>query len=346
MSLETLFLVNCSAIPQLPARFCSLTAIKKLAFVELPLEALPSDIEELTNLESLFLYGRYIQQISASFAQLSSLKRLKLYDCRIGELPEEIGKLSRLQELTITSCTIRKLPEAVTCLVDLQVLVICDLESISVPTRLDNFTKLKVLQLPRFALPHEPPKVLPSSLETLSLGFYRFSQRSGHVEFGKAISRNLVNLKHLKMVLDDDAEKFPFPLRFSPDLRTLEIISAKSLKKLPRIGLALQQLRKLKMIHANSLTELPASITKLQHLTSLQCCLPSLLLAWKLIGVIRRAIKHMLMWISQSCSFGKAHSHVFPHDLSRASGVSRISTPAVPHTVAWHTALPVLAQMV
>ncbi|CAI5962260.1 unnamed protein product [Closterium sp. NIES-65] len=108
-----------------------------------------------------------------------------------------------------------------------------------------------------------PDVTMLLKLEELSLGIVSAAD-------GSAACISLPNLKHLELEVAKGSAELPFPLKFFPNLRTLTILDAGSMKKLPGdIGSTLEHLRALIIFRAVELTELPESITELQTLTSL-----------------------------------------------------------------------------
>ncbi|CAI5491752.1 unnamed protein product [Closterium sp. Naga37s-1] len=285
-ALETFFLLWCEPIHELPAGFGCLTALKTLCLGRV---ALPVDIGRLCNLQTLLVReSSHQRHLPSSLTEISSLTRLELELCHVEALPEGVGELSNLRELHVSCCShLTALPASVTCLTRLETLTLSGCRELAfVPTGLDGLTRLKQLVVTWCDALKHPPQVLPASLEVLSWGSFShamalpdLSRLTGlrtlclnrvSVACGKAVSRSLSHLEHLRLTLANDAEELPFALTFLSRLRTLIVQGAGHVQRLPPdMGTVLPQLRKLKLC-ADELRELPASVTALENLTSLE----------------------------------------------------------------------------
>ncbi|CAI5979151.1 unnamed protein product [Closterium sp. NIES-64] len=240
-ALETFFLLWCEPIHELPAGFGCLTALKTLCLGRV---ALPVDIGRLCNLQTLLVReSSHQRHLPSSLTEISSLTRLELELCHVEALPEGVGELSNLRELHVSCCShLTALPASVTCLTRLETLTLSGCRELAfVPTGLDGLTRLKQLVVTWVS-----------------------------VACGKAVSRSLSHLEHLRLTLANDAEELPFALTFLSRLRTLIVQGAGHVQRLPPdMGTVLPQLRKLKLC-ADELRELLASVTALENLTSLE----------------------------------------------------------------------------
>ncbi|CAI5987901.1 unnamed protein product [Closterium sp. NIES-65] len=285
-ALETFFLLWCEPIHELPAGFDCLTALKTLCLGRV---ALPVDIGRLCNLQTLLVReSSHQRHLPSSLTEISSLTRLELELCHVEALPEGVGELSNLRELHVSCCShLTALPASVTCLTRLETLTLSGCRELAfVPTGLDGLTRLKQLVVTWCDALKHPPQVLLASLEVLSWGSFShamalpdLSRLTGlrtlclnrvSVACGKAVSRSLSHLEHLRLTLANDAEELPFALTFLSRLRTLIVQGAGHVQRLPPdMGTVLPQLRKLKLC-ADELRELLASVTALENLTSLE----------------------------------------------------------------------------
>ncbi|GJP39940.1 hypothetical protein CLOM_g14082 [Closterium sp. NIES-68] len=293
-SLETLFLIGCREIRQLPPGFCYLTALKTLCLVELLQIVLPASIGALCNLHTFCLKGsQEQQQLPSSFPRLSSLTRLEINTCSLVKLPEEMGELSNLRELHINACPIEELPESLTVMAGLEILMVNGCKRLrAVPSRMDVFGRLRVLEFVGCELLGELPELLPRSLEIFDLGNFsrvtplpnitllpklrKLKLRNVEVVWGITVSKNLSSLENLQLALAGDFNELPLPLAPLSQLRTLTIRSALKVEALPSFGSMLMQLRKLCIHDVGELKELPASIVELPRLTFLGVHAPKL----------------------------------------------------------------------
>ncbi|CAI6002442.1 unnamed protein product [Closterium sp. NIES-65] len=303
-SLETLFLIDCKHLDCLPEGFGCLISLKYLSLVDFPQLELPKDIGELINLHTRSAN----RPLPPSFTQLASLIRLELDNCLIAELPEGLNQLRNLQQLYVQSCpSLKKLLEFVTGLISLRILSIDKCSGLrTVPMSLDSLTRLKQLELTGCEQLKESPKFLPLTLEVLSLGNYEkptaLPDMSGLTNLRKLclrtieagcwlpISNGLSSLEDLSLIMADNAEELLISLAGPSRLRTLNIGSARNLRRLPDLS-PLQDLRQLGIDMAEQLTELPATITSLQHLTSIDIYAPKLTYLPEGIGALSRLRK-------------------------------------------------------
>ncbi|CAI5527054.1 unnamed protein product [Closterium sp. Naga37s-1] len=354
-SLETLVVINCSTLDELPDDFGALTALKSLCVADCRSVVLPDDVGQLTNLHTLFLKScTEPRLLPPSVTQLASLARLELHECDLAELPEAMGGLTRLRKLYLLSCPrIQQLPESVAALLRLEALVVDECSSLfSVPTSLINLTRLKQLDLTGCALVRRAPECLPGSLETLRLGSYQqvthlpgtyALPRLNTVSFSNVIfptdlSRSsLSSLEHLKLMLACEGE-FPFPLADLPRLRTLTLIST-GVVSLPEFSsCTLQELRQLEIL-LPELTEIPATIGALRKLTYLEIKAPKMPSLPDSIGALSRLGKLIL-------SNSPALTHL-PASLTqlarlRELRVRKAAITSLPANFAWLSRLQVL----
>ncbi|KAL3750224.1 hypothetical protein ACJRO7_011245, partial [Eucalyptus globulus] len=84
--------------------FESMTKLQVLDFTGLFFTSLPSSIEFLENLKSLYLFKCHMEDVTI-LGKLKGLQFLDLGGSTIALLPEEIGELTKLRLLNLTSCT-------------------------------------------------------------------------------------------------------------------------------------------------------------------------------------------------------------------------------------------------
>ena len=81
----------------------------QLDLINIPLEKLPPEIGQLTNLQTLQLLNIPLTTLPSEISQLSHLQRLSILS-PLTSLPAEIGQLSDLKHLSIHSRALTSLP--------------------------------------------------------------------------------------------------------------------------------------------------------------------------------------------------------------------------------------------
>ncbi|MEM9448103.1 MAG: COR domain-containing protein, partial [Cyanobacteria bacterium P01_E01_bin.6] len=87
---------------------------------------LPSEIGQLTSLQSLVLSGNQLSALPSEIGQLTSLQSLDLSGNQLSALPTEIGQLTSLQSLDLIANPLRTLPTEIGQLTSLQSLYLRD----------------------------------------------------------------------------------------------------------------------------------------------------------------------------------------------------------------------------
>lgn len=111
-------------INSIPKEINTFKNLKYLSFRGLPLESLPDEIGDLTDLEELNLEFTRLEILPATIGKLKKLKILTLYYSKLTELPDEIGNLTSLEELDLGDNLILKLPSSIGKLRNLKKLVL------------------------------------------------------------------------------------------------------------------------------------------------------------------------------------------------------------------------------
>ncbi|CAI7873919.1 unnamed protein product [Closterium sp. NIES-54] len=288
-SLETLFIVNCTNLEELPEGVCRLTALKTLCLSNLHrFFYLPEEFWALASLEALRLDGFEYTPLPDSYTELSSLTSLELSSpCDQFDPPDDLGELSSLRELKIADFTMGSLPISLTQLTRLQRLEISGCRWLSkifheIPSRLDAFVGLKRLEVTDCKRLSEPPAGLPPSLETLCLG--PFKKGASHlvdiselsqlrvlklncvgVRCRPAQGSRLSCLQQLEMRLGGDSRELPGSILQLTSLTSLTL-EAPRLVALPQGMSCLVRLRRLEVIHCNAWLRLPECLSQLHQL--------------------------------------------------------------------------------
>jgi internalin A len=112
----------------LPSELWQLTNLQTLDLYGNELTGIPLEIGQLTNLQGLYLHGNQLTGLPPEIGQLTNLQYLTLYDNQLTGLPPEIGQLTNLQYLTLYDNQLRHLPTELGNLISLTCADTCYLE--------------------------------------------------------------------------------------------------------------------------------------------------------------------------------------------------------------------------
>ncbi|MBV6627743.1 MAG: leucine-rich repeat domain-containing protein [Rivularia sp. (in: Bacteria)] len=202
------------------------------------LTALPAEIGQLSNLQSLMLWENKLSSLPAEIGQLSNLQHLELHGNKLSSLPAEIGQLTNLQSLGLSYNQLSSLPVEFGQLSNLQYL---GLEYNHLSSLLAEFGQL-------------------TNLQSLDLSYNQLS--SLPAEFGK-----LTNLQSLK-IWENELSNLPVEIGQLINLQSLELTS----NKLGNLPVEIGQLINLQSLDLsyNQLSNLPVEIGQLINLQSLE----------------------------------------------------------------------------
>ncbi|KAM3690934.1 hypothetical protein ACB098_09G160700 [Castanea mollissima] len=289
-SLESLDLSKCSNFDNLPENLGNVSGLKRLDLSVSAIKELPSSIERLTSLTSLYIrYCKNFVCLPSTICSLKSLESLDLSGCsNFDNLPENLGNVKGLKMLDLGGTAIKELPSSIERLSSLTSLnihdckdlvclpsTICSLKSLesldlsgcsnfdNLPENLGNVNGLKRLDLSEIAI-----KELPSSIERLT------SLTSLYIRYCK----NLVCL--------------PSTICSLKSLEFLDISGCSNFDNLPE---NLGNVKGLKMLDLSgtAIKELPSSIERLSSLTSVYIhdgkdlvCLRNTTCGFKFLGAL------------------------------------------------------------
>ena len=111
------------------------------------IEVLPTSIENLKELEELYLTENRLNYLPSSFGNLPKLKKVDLSDNHIFELPNEIGNLINLKELLLNHNVIKSLPDSISKLKNLEILSVWGNQLNRLSIGLNKMDSLRVLGL-------------------------------------------------------------------------------------------------------------------------------------------------------------------------------------------------------
>ncbi len=160
---DTLTFFSAQDLQALPSEIGNLTALEYLWVVNSELTELPAEIGNLTALKTLFLGSNKIEQLPAEIGALNSLEELGLMDNGLSSLPEEIGNLSNLKYVYLNRNKLTTLPETVG---ELNSLFMIDLSYNNINTLPKSFGNLQAIR--RLNLEYNALESLPKSIISLT----------------------------------------------------------------------------------------------------------------------------------------------------------------------------------
>lgn len=134
-------------IKHFPTEIGNLTNLESIYIIGLELGNLPAEIGQLTKLRALTIAFSNIPSIPKEIGNLVNLDRLKLYNNKIESLPEEIGQLNKLTQMNFSSNKLINIPSSIENLINLEWLGLAENKINSIPRELGHLTKLKYLTL-------------------------------------------------------------------------------------------------------------------------------------------------------------------------------------------------------
>lgn len=220
------------------------TSLQTLNLSANPITALPDNIGELTNLQTLDLCGcRRLPSLPSEIGRLTNLQKLNLYGCtHLTALPVGISELSQLRELNLSYCdNITTLPSGFGRLTNLQDLNLSYCSSLTaLPDGIGELSNLQLLDL-----------AFCSNLTTLPHGIGSLS----HLQQLSLCGTNLT-------VLPEEIGRLS-------NLQIFILSECSNLTTLPNEIGGLIHLQELDLRSCSRLTSLPKGIGKLSHLHAL-----------------------------------------------------------------------------
>lgn len=158
------------------------------------LYALPENIGQIADLQTLDISGNYFFELPHPVFKLHKLKTLLLRDASVTTIAPEIAQLSDLEKLVLTNSALETLPLTIGQLGQLRTLALDYTPLSALPETIGKLGNLRELTLSETPLHHLPASFSKlSHLEQLSLS----AMRDGSFNFGSAF-RLLANLPKLQ----------------------------------------------------------------------------------------------------------------------------------------------------
>ncbi|BBI16314.1 leucine-rich repeat domain-containing protein [Neochlamydia sp. S13] len=150
----------------LPSEIGQLSQLQTLELSNNQLTTLPAEIRQLSQLQCLYLENNYLTTLPAEIGQLSQLQRLHLENNQLTNLPAEIRQLSQLQRLYLNKNQLTTLPAEIWQLSQLQRLKLDNNQLTTLPTKIGQLTRLEKLKLSSNQLTSLPAEIghLPNEL--------------------------------------------------------------------------------------------------------------------------------------------------------------------------------------
>ncbi len=144
----------------IPSEIGQLTNLTKLYLRDNQLSLFPSEICNLTNLVSLNLMGNTLTTIPQEIGQLSNLTELFLGDNKIRAIPPEVAQLSSLRLLSLSDNKVEIIPPEIAHLSSLSLLNLNDNQLTSISPEIAQMDSLVDLRLRSNPMQTPPPEIL------------------------------------------------------------------------------------------------------------------------------------------------------------------------------------------
>ena len=149
-SLSSIDLSRCSKFDKLPEDLRNITSLKYLDLMGTAIKELPSSVEFLIGLTSLYLHDcKNFVLLPSTICSLKSLKTIMLCGCsKFDKLPEDLGNITSLKHLGLDKTAIKELPSSVEFLIGLTSLSLADCKNfVHLPSTVCNLKSLNTICL-------------------------------------------------------------------------------------------------------------------------------------------------------------------------------------------------------
>ncbi|GAB4341362.1 MAG: hypothetical protein OHK0038_21070 [Flammeovirgaceae bacterium] len=176
---------------------------------------LPADIQNLTSLRRLDLFGNNITSLPAQIGLLTNLEYLDLDDNNLTSLPDEIGNLTSLKTIWLARNNLTTLPNSISNWTNLENLFLQDNSLTTLPSTFSNLTTLQVLDISQNDLNALPSLSSMNNLKVLRLNDNLLDENNSSFT-------GLTGLEEIN--LDDNNYKiFPLNLSETINLKSVSI---------------------------------------------------------------------------------------------------------------------------
>jgi Leucine-rich repeat (LRR) protein len=212
-----LFFANCSGYEKLNKALANPEKVTKLKIKYGRIGSLPKEIEQLTNLKTLYLFKNKLTTIPEEIGNLKNLETLVISSNNLVELPASICQLTKLKKLSLKHNYIKQLPNEMGNLVNLEELYLEYNGLISLPYSIGNLSNLEMLNISNnnlFKIPNEIGKLY-------NLRFFVIG-KNNLVDLPDEIG-NLSSLRELNVAFCGPMVKIPETIRYCKNLEFLYI---------------------------------------------------------------------------------------------------------------------------
>ncbi len=240
--------------------------IDTLRLAKLQITALPSDLANLTGLQSLNLDSNFLTTIPAGIFHLTALLRLQMQANRLTQIPDSISQLVELRILDLRHNELTSIPTVVSGLNKLVVLYLGD-------NRLQNLdTNFAIIQFDTVTYKIHPLDLsenrlcnLPTALKNWAQAFdpgWESKQYCAEYLNDSAVIRNVLNSLGLQ-----DSSLSVYSRPSAGRIQTLRLVN-KGLTLVPEALMQLTGLTSL-FLDSNQLSTLPSTFSQLSNLKAL-----------------------------------------------------------------------------
>lgn len=238
----------------IPAEIGNLSELESLNLLQNKISSLPPEIGKLHSLRNLNLSGNRLRAIPAEIGNLRNLESLTLSDNAITSLPDELGKLQSLRSLHLLNYTLYDIPAAIGDLQNLRELRVSAWSLGHILSALPHMTELEILDLSNSELTQLPTDIRHlTKLRKLDLSHNQLI--SIPPEIGELSNLQGLNLANNRLT------ELPEELYTLLELRVLDL----SGNELTSLSSELGGLVRLEMLNlvGNKLIELPPGVERL-----------------------------------------------------------------------------------
>jgi Leucine-rich repeat (LRR) protein len=199
---------------------CGLIWLRYLGLKWASIDALPGDIGNLRNLETLDVRRTRISKLPTGLEKLQHLRTMNISDTNITELPKDIEKLQNLETLDISGTKVTELPREIGKLQNLETLNASKTSVTVLPTEIEKLKYLKTLNVSGTKVREVPKEIGKLEyLRTLDISYTKV----------KDLPREITKLERLENldIRNTCVMELPKEMRKLQRLRTLDVRGTK-----------------------------------------------------------------------------------------------------------------------